>query len=62
MGTTRMSADLRYGVVNQNCWVHEIQNLYIAGSSVFTRSGSRNPRLTIVLLSLRLGEFLGKAS
>jgi Choline dehydrogenase and related flavoproteins len=60
MGTTRMSADPHYGVVDENCRVHGINNLYIAGSSVFSKCGGRNPTLTIVLLSLRLGEFLGK--
>src|SRR5262249_32285872 len=62
MGTTRMSADPRYGVVDENCRVHGIQNLYLAGSSVFPRCGGRKPTLTIVLLSLRLGEFLSKAT
>jgi choline dehydrogenase-like flavoprotein len=58
MGTTRMSADPRYGVVDENCKVHEIQNLYIAGSSVYSTGGGRNPTLTIVLLALRLADFL----
>jgi choline dehydrogenase-like flavoprotein len=62
MGTTRMSADPRHGVVNENCRVHGIQNLYLAGSSVFSLCGGRNPTLTIVLLSLRLGEFLSKTT
>jgi choline dehydrogenase-like flavoprotein len=62
MGTTRMSADPRYGVVDENCRVHGIQNLYLAGSSVFSKCGGRNPTLTIVLLSLRLGEFLSKVT
>ena len=61
MGTTRMSSDPRYGVVDENCQVHGIRNLYIIGSSVFPTCGGRNPTLTIVLLSLRLGEFLSKA-
>ena len=62
MGTTRMSADPRYGVVDENCRVHGIQNLYLAGSSVFSKCGGRNPTLTLVLLSLRLGEFLSKTT
>jgi hypothetical protein len=62
MGTTRMSSDPRYGVVDENCQVHGIRNLYIIGSSVFPTCGGRNPTLTIVLLSLRLGEFLSKAT
>jgi choline dehydrogenase-like flavoprotein len=62
MGTTRMAADPRYGVVDENCRVHGIENLYLAGSSVFPRCGGHNPTLSIVLLSLRLGEFLSKNS
>ena len=62
MGTTRMSTDPRYGVVDENCRVHGLQNLYIGGSSVFSKCGGHNPTLTIVLISLRLGEFLSKAT
>ncbi len=61
MGTTRMSADPRYGVVDGNCRVHGIQNLYLAGSSVFPTCGGKNPTMTIVLLALRLGDFLSRA-
>ena len=56
MGTTRMHVDPKKGVVNENCRVHGISNLYIAGSSVFPTSGSANPTLTIVALSLRLAD------
>jgi choline dehydrogenase-like flavoprotein len=62
MGTTRMSANPRYGVVDENCRVHGIRNLYLAGSSVFPKCGGRNPTLTIVLLALRLGDFLSSGS
>jgi len=58
MGTTRMSSDPRHGVVDENCRVHGIKNLYLAGSSVFSKCGGRNPTMTIVLLALRLGEHL----
>jgi choline dehydrogenase-like flavoprotein len=44
MGTTRMSADPRHGVVDEDCRVHSVDNLYIAGSSVFTTGGYANPR------------------
>jgi choline dehydrogenase-like flavoprotein len=62
MGTTRMSADPRFGVVDENCQVHGIQNLYVAGSSVFPRCGGRNPTLTVVLLALRLADYLSSES
>ena len=54
MGTTRMAKDPQHGVVDTNCKVHGVRNLYIAGSSVFPTGGGINPTLTIVMLSLRL--------
>ncbi|HKU15983.1 MAG TPA: GMC family oxidoreductase [Steroidobacteraceae bacterium] len=57
-GTTRMHADPKRGVVDADCRVHGISNLYIAGSSVFPINGSANPTLTIVALSLRLAQHL----
>jgi choline dehydrogenase-like flavoprotein len=56
MGTTRMGVDPRTSVVDRNCRVHGIENLYIAGSSVFPTSGYANPTLTIVALALRLAD------
>ena len=58
MGTTRMSASPRTGVVDADCRVHGIDNLYVAGSSVFPTSGWANPTLTIAALAVRLGEHL----
>lgn len=56
MGTTRMADDPRKGVVDANCKVHGVSNLYVAGSSVFTTSATVNPTLTIVALALRLAD------
>jgi choline dehydrogenase-like flavoprotein len=58
MGTTRMSDDPKQGVVDQNCRVHGIANLYIAGSSVFPTGGSGTPTLTLVALALRLADYI----
>jgi choline dehydrogenase-like flavoprotein len=58
MGTTRMSADPRHGVVNADCRVHSVENLYIAGSSVFATSGYANPTFALVTLALRLADTL----
>jgi choline dehydrogenase-like flavoprotein len=58
MGTTRMSADPGRGVVDADCRVHGLGNLYVAGSSVFTTGGSATPTLTLVALSLRLADHL----
>lgn len=58
MGTTRMADSPNKGVVDANCQVFGINNLYIAGSSVFTTCGTVNPTLTIVALALRLADRL----
>ncbi len=58
MGTTRMSSDPRRGVVNAECRLHSVENLYIAGSSVFTTGGYPNPTFTLVTLALRLADTL----
>ncbi len=57
-GMTRMSANPADGVVDANCRVHGVDNLYLAGASVFPTAGYANPTLTIVALSLRLADHL----
>ena len=58
MGTTRMNDNPKEGVVDRHCRVHGVDNLHIAGSSVFPTVGCANPTLTIVGLTLRLAERL----
>jgi choline dehydrogenase-like flavoprotein len=58
MGTTRMAADPRHGVTDADARVHGLDNLHIAGSSLFSTSGHANPTYTIVQLALRLGDHL----
>lgn len=58
MGTTRMSVAPSTGVVDKNCKVYGVRNLFIAGSSVFPTVGHANPTLTIVALALRLADHL----
>jgi choline dehydrogenase-like flavoprotein len=60
MGTTRMGADPRISVVDQNCKVHSLSNLYVAGSGCYTTSAAPNPTLTLTALSLRLSDHLKK--
>lgn len=60
LGTTRMHDNPKKGVVDKNCKVHSAENLFIAGSGVFTTSGVANPTLTIVALALRLANHLDK--
>jgi choline dehydrogenase-like flavoprotein len=58
LGTTRMHDDPARGVVDRDARVHGIDNLYVAGGSVFTTGGFTNPTLTILALTLRLAEHL----
>ena len=60
-GTTRMSASPGLGVVDQDCRVHGLENLYVAGSSVFPTSGHANPTQMIVAMALRLAHFVARA-
>lgn len=56
IGTTRMHRDPSQGVVDGDCRVHGVENLFVAGSSVFPTGGYANPTLTIVALSIRLAD------
>ena len=58
MGTTRMSRDPKQGVVDVNCRVHSVSNLFIAGAAVYPTAGCVNPTLTLVAMSLRLSDHL----
>lgn len=58
MGTTRMSSAPTHGVVDPDCRVHGVPNLFMAGSSAFPTGGAANPTLTIVALALRLADHL----
>ena len=58
MGSTRMAVAPRDGVVDANCRLHGVDNLYIAGSSVFPTSGIANPSLTLLALGFRLGDHI----
>lgn len=58
IGVTRMSANRRNGVVNADCRVHDIANLFVAGSSVFVTSGQANPTLPAVAMAVRLAHHI----
>jgi choline dehydrogenase-like flavoprotein len=61
MGTTRMHADPKQGVVDADCRVHSVRNLHMAGSSTFTTGGCANPTLTVTALAIRLADHLAVA-
>jgi choline dehydrogenase-like flavoprotein len=58
MGGTRISDDPKIGVVDTNQRVHGIDNLFIAGSSVFPTGGGCNPTLTVLMTTLSLAEHM----
>lgn len=58
IGGTRMHDDPAHGVVDSDCKVHGIDNLYICGTSVFPTAGLANPTLTVMALTARLGDLL----
>ena len=60
MGSTRMGIDPKRSCTDSSCRVHGVENLYVAGSSLFPAVGTANPTLTIVALSLRLAAHLAR--
>jgi choline dehydrogenase-like flavoprotein len=60
MGTTRMHDSPKHGVVDRNCLVHGMSNLYIAGSSVFPTAAANFPTMTITALTLRLSKHIAR--
>ena len=61
MGTTRMGVDPQESVVNPRLRTHDLENLWIGGSSVFVTSGAMNPTLTIAALALKLADHVDDA-
>jgi len=53
LGTNRMSANARDGVVNKWGQSHEIKNLFVSDGSQFATGAACNPTLTIVALAIR---------
>jgi len=58
LGTNRMSANPRDGVVNKYGQTHDIPNLFVSDGSQFTTGGAENPTLTIVTLAIRQADYI----
>jgi choline dehydrogenase-like flavoprotein len=58
LGTARMSAKPKDGVVNAHGQSHDIKNLFVSDGSQFTSSAQENPTLTIVTLAIRQAEYI----
>ena len=61
LGTNRMSAQAKDGVVNRWGRTHDIKNLFISDGSQFTTSAAENPTLTIVALAIRQAEHIAQS-
>lgn len=59
-GTCRMGHDPKSSVVNANCQVHGVENLFVVDGSVHVTNGGFNPVLTIMAIAYRAGEFIAK--
>ncbi len=53
-----MSREPSEGVVDADCRVHGLADLYVAGSSVFPTSGEANPTFMAVTLAVQLAHHL----
>jgi len=60
MGTTRMASSPEFGVVDENCKMFGVENLHVAGSSVFATGGASNPTMPLLQLALRLADHLNQ--
>jgi choline dehydrogenase-like flavoprotein len=60
LGTNRMSARARDGVVNPWGQSWDVSNLFISDGSVFTTGGAENPTLTIVALAIRQADYIAE--
>ena len=61
MGGTRMGIEPATSVVNTECRVHTVENLFVAGTSLFPSAGNANPTFTAAALALRLADHLRTA-
>jgi choline dehydrogenase-like flavoprotein len=56
IGTTRMSDTPADGVVNRDCRLHNVGNLYVGGSSTFPTAGYSGPTMMIIGFAIRLAD------
>ena len=59
-GTCRFGADPGTSVLDVNCKAHEIDNLYVADTSIFPSIGAVNPGLTAIANGIRVGEHIAE--
>jgi len=55
-GTCRFGTDPATSVLDPDCRAHEVDNLYVADTSIFPSIGAVNPALTAMANALRVGD------
>ncbi|NBD14043.1 MULTISPECIES: GMC oxidoreductase [Corallococcus] len=60
VGTARIGTDPRTSVLDPECRVHGVDNLYVVDASSLPSAGAVNTTLTIIALSLRAAETLAR--
>jgi len=50
-GTCRMGNDPKASVVNKDCQVHDVDNVFVIDASVHVTNGGFNPALTIMAVA-----------
>jgi len=61
-GTARMGNAPKTSVVDRNCKVHGVRNLFVSDGAVFVTQGCYEPTLTIMAISARVGEHIADAT
>jgi choline dehydrogenase-like flavoprotein len=59
-GTCRFGTDPATSVLDVNCKAHELDNLYVADTSIFPSIGAVNPGLTAIANGIRVGEHIAE--
>ncbi len=57
-GTCRFGTDPTASVLNLDCRLHDLENLYVVDSSFFPSSSATSPMLTVIANALRVGDRL----
>jgi choline dehydrogenase-like flavoprotein len=55
-GTVRFGSDPATSVLNPDCRAHELDNLYVADTSIFPSISAVNPALTAMANAVRVGD------
>ncbi len=58
MGTARMGEDPASSVVDRNCRLHGVPNVFVVDSSIFPTGFGLNPMVTVMANALRVGSWI----